>query len=174
VKYLQNRQIYDEVILKALRNARRRVRIATANVKDVQVEFGKDYVSILKLMKKLCHSGVRIEILHSGIPSEPFRRDFDTYDLRSEPGFAMRRCPRVHFKCVLIDDGELFLGSPNLTGAGMGAKGERRRNFEIGIITDDGKVREKVNRLFDDIWEGRMCEQCGRRKVCYVPLEGPS
>jgi phosphatidylserine/phosphatidylglycerophosphate/cardiolipin synthase-like enzyme len=174
MKYLQNKQIYDEIILKQFRNANERVKLATANVKDVQVEFGKSYVSILKMMKALCRNGVRIDILHSGIPSEPFRRDFAKYGLHSEAGFSMRRCLRVHFKCVIIDDRDLFLGSPNLTGAGMGAKGARRRNFEIGILTNDSTIRERVNALFDDIWEGRMCEYCARKKVCYVPLEEPS
>ena len=174
MKYLQNKQIYDEIILNRIRNASQRVRIATANVKDVQVELGGKYVSILKMMKDLCRKGIKVEILHSGIPSEPFRRDFRKFALQKERTFAMRRCLRVHFKCVLVDDGELFLGSPNLTGAGMGAKSEHRRNFEIGVLTGDKVIREKVSALFSDIWEGRMCAQCGRKNVCYVPLESPT
>jgi phosphatidylserine/phosphatidylglycerophosphate/cardiolipin synthase-like enzyme len=174
MQYLQNREIYDEIILKRLQNASKRMRIATANIKDVQVASGRSYISILKVMKKLCRKGVRIEILHAGIPSEPFLRDFKKLALQKEPNFVMRRCLRVHFKCVLIDDRELFIGSPNLTGAGMGAKGVNRRNFEIGVLIEDGTIREKVNALFGDIWEGRMCERCGRKRVCYVPLEEPS
>jgi phosphatidylserine/phosphatidylglycerophosphate/cardiolipin synthase-like enzyme len=174
MEYLQNREIYDEIILKRLHNASKRVRIATANVKDVQVASGWSFVSILKMMKELCRMGVRIEILHAGIPSEPFMRDFKKFALQREPNFAMRRCLRVHFKCVLIDDRELFIGSPNLTGAGMGAKGANRRNFEIGVLIEDRTMRAKVNALFEDIWEGRMCGRCGRKRICYVPLEEPS
>lgn len=174
MKFLENKQIYDEIILGQFQRARKLIRIATANVKDVQVESAGSYVSILKVMRELCRKGVKIEILHSGIPSEPFLRDFRKYGLQNEPGFAMRRCLRVHFKCVLIDDRELFLGSPNLTGAGMGAKGEKRRNFEIGVLTGDMDIRQKVNALFSAVWDGKLCPSCGRKNVCYVPLEGPT
>lgn len=174
MKYLEGRQIYEEVILKKMVHATERVRIGTANVKDMQVESGGEYVSIVKVMKALCRKGVRVEMLHSGIPSEPFLRDLKKFALHEETGFAMRRCLRVHFKCVLIDDRELFLGSPNFTGAGMGAKGAKRRNFEIGLLSDDERIRERVDTLFGDIWSGKYCPQCGRRNVCYAPLEEPS
>lgn len=51
---------------------------------------------------------------------------------------AMERilCPRVHLKSLIIDGRFAYVGSANLTGAGMGAKSDRRRNFESGIITD--------------------------------------
>lgn len=174
LKYLQNREIYDEVVLKMIKHAQHRIRIATANVKDVQVEYGGKYVSILKMVKELCARGVRIDILHAGIPSQRFLKDFKRYGLQNEAHFTMRRCLRVHFKCVLIDDRELFIGSPNLTGAGMGAKGEKRRNFEVGIVTDDGSLRRMVSTLFSEIWEGKHCKGCGRRSICYVPLEEPA
>lgn len=173
MKYLQNRQIYDAVILGSMRSAKRSVRIATANVKDVKVENKGEYASILRIIRDLCRRGVKVEILHSGIPSEPFLKDFKKYKLHEEGNFAMRRCLRVHFKCVLVDENELFFGSANLTGAGMGAKGENRRNFEIGILTDDDSIMNRISTLFSGIWDGKMCGQCGRKKVCYVPLEGP-
>ncbi len=43
--------------------------------------------------------------------------------------------PRVHFKAVVVDGTFAYSGSANLTGAGMGAKSENRRNFEVGFIT---------------------------------------
>lgn len=39
-------------------------------------------------------------------------------------------CPRVHFKCIIVDGVKAYFGSANLTGAGMGAKSEKKRNFE--------------------------------------------
>jgi phosphatidylserine/phosphatidylglycerophosphate/cardiolipin synthase-like enzyme len=174
MRYLENTEIYEVVVLDMLQNARSSVRIATANVKDLQVARGKRYVSILKVLKDLCSKGVCVQILHSGIPSEPFMADFGLYGLGKEANFSMRRCLRVHFKCVVVDDSKLFFGSPNLTGAGMGAKAKNRRNFEIGVITTDASIKEKMNALFEEIWNGKMCGQCGRKKVCYVPLEEPS
>ncbi len=173
IKYLENIEIYESVILDGIRNADHSIWIATANVKDLRVEEDKRYVSINKLFRDLCRKNVELRILHSSIPSEAFLKDFKKYRLGEEKRFLMRRCPRVHFKCVLIDGKRLFVGSPNLTGAGLGAKGENRRNFEIGILTENPELIKHIRSLFLKIWEGKMCSDCGRKKFCYVPLEEP-
>jgi hypothetical protein len=67
----------------------------------------------------------------------------------------------------------MYLGSANLTGAGLGAKGEGRRNFEMGIWTESAEMIEGVLDEFNMLWEGMRCEGCGRREVCPVPLEEP-
>ena len=38
---------------------------------------------------------------------------------------ALRACPRVHFKAVIVDGAFVYVGSANWTGAGLGAKSER-------------------------------------------------
>lgn len=173
-QYLENTEIYKEVILNELPYAHKSLWIATANVKDLHLEERGQYVSILKIFRDLCRKGIAIRILHSDIPSEVFLKDFKKYELARERNFQMKRCPRVHFKAVLVDGGDLFIGSPNLTGAGLGAKGENRRNFEIGILTDSSMFIKKVQTLFSQIWEGNMCKACGRKQICYVPLEQPA
>ena len=45
-------------------------------------------------------------------------------------------CPRVHFKMLIFDFETAYIGSANLTGAGIGMKSSNRRNFEAGILTD--------------------------------------
>jgi phosphatidylserine/phosphatidylglycerophosphate/cardiolipin synthase-like enzyme len=79
-----------------------------------------------------------VRLLHGGLPSGPFRaalakRKRLARALRSR----MRRCPRVHLKMIAVDGRALYLGSANFTGAGLGAKGDARRNFEMGVLTDD-------------------------------------
>jgi len=68
----------------------------------------------------------------------------------------------------------MYLGSANLTGAGLGAKGEDKRNFEMGIWTESPGLIDSVLEQFNTLWEGRPCKTCGRRDVCPVPLEEPS
>jgi phosphatidylserine/phosphatidylglycerophosphate/cardiolipin synthase-like enzyme len=46
-------------------------------------------------------------------------------------------CPRIHTKAVVIDGNQAFIGSANLTGAGLGAKGRHKHNFEAGMLTGD-------------------------------------
>ena len=79
-------------------------------------------------------------------------------------------CPRVHFKCMVVDGVNAYLGSANLTGAGGGAKSETMRNFENGILTDDPSLVEPLFEQFDSVWRGDFCRNCGRRKFCSDPV----
>ena len=85
----------------------------------------------------------------------------------------MRRCPRAHVKAVIPDGKCMYVGSANLTGAGMGAKSLRRRNFEAGIWTDDLSLIDPVLDMLNDIWDGQQCADCGRKQHCPEPLEEP-
>lgn len=65
-------------------------------------------------------------------------------------------CPRVHFKLIIIDTTIAYVGSANLTGAGMGMKSPRKRNFEAGILTDDPEMVEAAIEQFDNVWIGKF------------------
>ena len=80
--------------------------------------------------------------------------------------FRSLLCPRVHFKCVIVDGWFAYSGSANLTGAGMGAKSSKRRNFESGIITTDPEMIEAIMDQFDAVWMGRFCPDCQRKQFC--------
>lgn len=173
LELLEGEALYQRVVLKTVLRARESVWVATANVKDCQVEVGRRYVSIVEVFEELCDRGVEVRLLHSGVPSSAFRESLRATGLAQHRSFKMRRCPRVHFKAVLVDDLHLYLGSANLTGAGLGAKSARRRNFELGLLTEDRALFDQVAQLYHRIWEGLLCPDCGRRDVCYVPLEEP-
>ena len=49
-------------------------------------------------------------------------------------------------------------------------KGERNRNFEAGIFTDEPTLVNSAIEQFDDVWIGSFCKQCGRRDVCKDPI----
>ena len=85
--------------------------------------------------------------------------------------FEMRLCPRVHLKAVIVDGEFLYLGSANWTGAGLGAKGTGRRNFELGMVTDDAPLLDDVQEIFDRIWRGAECAGCKLRALCPRPLD---
>ncbi len=81
--------------------------------------------------------------------------------------------PRLHAKAVVIDCRRMYLGSANLTGAGLGAKADGRRNFELGIWTESPPLIDGVLEQFNALWEGHRCKTCKRKDVCPVPLEEP-
>ena len=114
--------------------------------------------------------GVEIRLLHAGTPSSAALRELKR-DLPA--GLTIRRCPRLHAKAVVIDCRRMYLGSANLTGAGLGAKADGRRNFEMGIWTESPALIDAVLEQFNALWEGHRCRTCRRKDVCPVPLEEP-
>jgi len=155
----------------ALAGCRHRLFIATANVKDLHLPAGRRSArSILDVFEELSERGVEIRLLHSGVPSGPFLGELKEH---FPANLEMRRCPRVHAKTLIADGRLMYLGSANLTGAGLGAKGPGRRNFEAGIWTDDVDLIDPVADMLDQIWVGSECDRCGRRDHCPEPLEEP-
>jgi len=126
--------------------------------------------SIIEIFRGLSKRGVEIRLLQAGTPSSAALRE-----LRAAlPGnLVIRRCPRLHAKAVIVDCMAMYLGSANLTGAGLGAKGQNRRNFELGIWTRSPALIDAVLDQFNALWEGRRCRTCGRKEICPVPLEEP-
>ena len=74
-------------------------------------------------------------------------------------------------KLIIIDSSIAYVGSANLTGAGMGMKSPKKRNFEAGILTDDPEMVEAAIEQFDNVWIGKFCKECGRREYCYDPIK---
>lgn len=75
-------------------------------------------------------------------------------------------CPRVHFKIMVFDQKLAYIGSANLTGAGIGMKSDRKRNFEAGILTSDPALVDAAAEQFDRVWMGAHCKTCGRKEYC--------
>jgi phosphatidylserine/phosphatidylglycerophosphate/cardiolipin synthase-like enzyme len=127
--------------------------------------------SIVQVFRRLAEKGVEIRLLHAGTPSSAALRELR----RALPrGMTIRRCPRLHAKAVIVDSRAMYLGSANLTGAGLGAKADGRRNFELGVWTESPALIDAVLDEFNALWEGRPCATCRRKDVCPVPLEEPA
>jgi phosphatidylserine/phosphatidylglycerophosphate/cardiolipin synthase-like enzyme len=170
---LSGRSLYEEVIRDGILSARRAVWIATANVKELYVERtgGRraGYRSIVTVFNELAERGVDLRLLHAAPPSRRFRAAFDRHPTLVRGGLKMKQCPRVHLKAVIVDGSRLYLGSANLTGAGLGAKGESRRNFELGLVTEDDRLLDEVQALFDALWRGAECDRCALASECPDP-----
>jgi phosphatidylserine/phosphatidylglycerophosphate/cardiolipin synthase-like enzyme len=177
--FLSNREIYTSVVCSLVPQATERLWIATADIKDMYVEppsqvtearsSGRDMVPFLEVLDTLVKRGVEVRLIHAKTPSSNWRDDFDRYPTLWT---AMERmlCPRVHFKCIIVDGVKAYFGSANLTGAGMGVKSEKKRNFENGVLTDDPVLLEPLIEQFDSVWRGDFCRDCGRRKFCSDPV----
>ena len=163
---------FQGVVLNGILKAKTSVVIATADFKAMLVPTGGRgrAKSIIELFRERAAKGVEIRLLHSGVPSSPALRELR----RQLPErITIRRCPRLHAKAVILDCQAMYLGSANLTGAGLGAKAAGRRNFELGVWTRTPEMIDTVLEWFNAIWEGRACETCRRHNICPVPLEEP-
>ncbi|MEO8701934.1 MAG: phospholipase D family protein [Kofleriaceae bacterium] len=181
VELISGRGHYERVIA-AVTAAHTSVWISTANVKELMVEDHrarpgrnrsmrrKQFVSILALLDELAGRGVELRLLHADLPSGPFRSAIAEHPQLVAGALALRRCPRVHMKAVIVDGELLYLGSANWTGAGLGAKGSGRRNFELGIVTDDGGLLDQVQAIYEQVWSGGECTGCKLRAECPGPL----
>lgn len=172
-KFVAGRALYDEVIAGGLARARESVWIATANVKELFIErpgLGRRLVSsVMNLLADLHARGVELRMLHAELPSRRFRAAFDRHPALVAGGLQMKQCPRVHLKVVIVDGAWLYLGSANFTGAGLGMKGDDKRNFELGFVTEDFELLDRVQAMFDALWRGRPCATCKLREVCPDP-----
>ena len=163
-----HRRVIEEEVLRA----HEWVWIATANLKDMHVAgAGRRYVPILQRFDEMSRHGVTFRIVHSDVPSQPFRDDLERFPRLTGGALELQICPRSHWKLVLVDGRFAYVGSANFTGAGLGARSERRRNLEIGLVTEDGEEVRGFMRLFDRFWMGEHCRGCGRRDVCPDPID---
>jgi phosphatidylserine/phosphatidylglycerophosphate/cardiolipin synthase-like enzyme len=176
VRLLVDRDHYDTLVA-LIRGARTSLWIATANLKELLVEApvgtrararGR-YASIAEDLGDLVKRNVDVRMLHASPPSGPMTR---TLTREKAVKARMKMCPRVHLKMIAVDGAHLYLGSANFTGAGLGAKGDGRRNFEMGVVTDDDVLLDAAQARFDRIWRGKECASCRLRDRCPKPIDG--
>jgi phosphatidylserine/phosphatidylglycerophosphate/cardiolipin synthase-like enzyme len=170
-RLLLNRDIYTEFVQSHLPEARRFLWIVTADIKDLYVDVNNRFQPLLEVLSTLVESGVAVRLIHAKEPGPRFREDFDRFDaLIDNELFERILCPRVHTKAIVIDGTLAFVGSANLTGAGMGAKNEHKRNFEAGFVFDDAQQLKELMQWIDELYLGEHCHKCQRRQYCPDPI----
>ena len=165
-QYIADEAHFKEVIARVA-NVKKHLWIGTADIKDLYV----DERPFLGVLADLISKGREVRLIHAKEPGPNFREDFDHYPILFT---RLERvlCPRVHFKQIIFDLKLAYIGSANLTGAGLGMKSTRNRNFEAGILTDDPVLVEAAIAQFDSVWAGFKCKTCGRKQYCSDPVEG--
>ncbi|MBL9116941.1 MAG: phosphatidylserine synthase [Verrucomicrobiaceae bacterium] len=163
---------YQKLVKDIIPQATRFVWIVTADIKDMYVEApGGRYEPFLRVLAELIDSSVTIRLIHAKEPGPRFREDFDRFPSLISDNFERVLCPRVHMKTIIVDGKWAYVGSANLTGAGLGPKNEHRRNFEAGILTDDTSIIQTLMDDIDELYLGNRCRQCQRRDVCPDPIQ---
>ena len=170
ITYISNSNHYNEVLSRVMQ-VKHSLWIGTADIKDLYIEENRKAIPFLGVLTKLIKKGVAVRLIHAREPGPVFREEFDKFPILYD-GLERVLCPRVHFKIMVFDGKEAFIGSANLTGAGIGMKAEGTRNFEAGILTDDPEIVEQAMNQFDEVWMGKYCKTCKRRDFCPDPILG--
>lgn len=166
--YISNESHYEQVIGR-IKMVKKTLWIGTADIKDLYVKDGRGTKPLLEVLSDLAKSGVEIRLIHAKEPGPAFRRDFDKYPALIE-GMERALCPRVHFKIIIFDLKTAYVGSANLTGAGLGMKGENTRNFEAGVLSSNKDFVKNAAEQFDNVWMGAYCKGCRRKAFCGDPI----
>ena len=172
-RFITNKSHYEEVI-ERICSAKSSIRIMTANFKRFRLKpienQGKDYNDgtpfIERLMEKAVQ-GVSVQNVCSN-PSESFTEEWqDYYRQMGEPElFEYMFCDRNHAKLAIIDDKLAYVGSANVTPAGLGQGVFTPGNFEAGIITENQEVISSIKDFFTMIWDEKYCINCHRAEKC--------
>ena len=165
---ISDREHY-EFLIGNIRKAKRSILISTANVKRFSIgetEAKASSESFLDILESLANSGVDIRIICSS-PSRGFLEEMEGHeDLMNNPHFTFKTCRRCHMKMVIIDSEIIYIGSANITAAGMGPRINTRRNFEAGMISSDVNLVEQGIDIFEEGWSKKRCNSCYYKSEC--------
>ena len=165
---ISDREHY-EFLIGNIRKAKRSVLLSTANVKRFSIgetEAKASSESFLDILDSLANSGVDIRIICSS-PSRGFLEEMEGHeDLMNNPNFTFKTCRRCHMKMVIIDSEIIYIGSANITAAGMGPRINTRRNFEAGMISSDVNLVEQGIDIFEEGWSKKRCNSCYYKSEC--------
>lgn len=164
LRYIADKEHYSEVLARC-ESVRHDLWIATADLKDLYVTSGHVAEPFLAVVDRLLRRGVEVRLLHAKEPGENFRHDFDRFP-SLWARLERRLCPRVHFKIMVFDCTTAYIGSANLTGAGMGMKSGDGRNFEAGILTDLPELVDAAADHVESVWQGHRCAGCRHKNIC--------
>jgi phosphatidylserine/phosphatidylglycerophosphate/cardiolipin synthase-like enzyme len=164
---------YEEVI-ERICTAKTSIRIMTANFKRFNLKPTqkqgvnyKDGTPFIKYLMTKAVQGVSVQIICSR-PSQNFLKEWqEYYKQMGRPGlFDYEFCERNHAKIIIIDDRLAYIGSANVTPAGLGQGTFSPGNFEAGILTSNPQIISSLKAHFAKIMNEEYCSSCHRAEKC--------
>ena len=163
---------YNEVI-KRICAAKSSIKIMTADINLIRLKPTasqgnkyKDGTSFIDFLMEKTNKGVSVQIICAE-KSNRFQEDVvRAYCGEAGKHFSVCFCARNHAKVVVIDDKIAYVGSANMTRAGIGQPYASPGNFEVGFIIEAPEIVRSLNELFSKILNHEFCEDCHRRKDC--------
>lgn len=164
-RLITNKSHYEEVV-ERICSAKSSIRIMTANFKRFRLEHTEEQAMfygtpfIERLMEKAVQ-GVSVQIICSK-PSQSFTKEWMEYfqQMNNPKLFEYKFCERNHAKVYIVDDHLAYVGSANVTRAGLKQDTTSQLNFEAGILTEDWELVSSIKAFFSEIWDSKWCSEC--------------
>ena len=161
-----------EVIRDMIPAAKKELLIATADLKNFTSYYNddaNDRYSFTDELITLSQKGVIIKLIYNRMTSN-FSDEYQSI-IQKENNFQLMQCNRNHQKIVMTDREIVYLGSANYTGAGLGGKSVRKRNFETGILVTEHDLINELADNFNKIFTKGYCADCHFNDDCNTFLE---
>ena len=163
---------YEEVI-ERICAAKSSIRIMTGDFKRFKLKptakQGKNYndgTPFIKHLMEKAGKGIAVQIICSR-PSKSFKEEYDAlYEKIKPKNFRIYFCERNHSKVVIVDNKVAYVGSANVTPAGLAQGIMSPGNFEVGILTENHQFISQLNTLFSKIMNGDYCYNCHLANKC--------
>lgn len=163
---------YKEVI-ERICAAKSSIKIMTGDFKRFKLKptkkQGKNYndgTPFIKHLMEKTEKGISVQIICSR-PSKSFKEEYDALYEKIQPkNFRIYFCERNHSKVVIVDNKVAYVGSANITPAGLAQGIMSPGNFEVGIITENHQFISQLNNLFSKIMNGDYCYGCHLANKC--------
>lgn len=169
--HLITENFFQEVIKRACA-AKSSIKIMTADFNRLRLKptrkqskkYG-DGTPFFDFLINKANEGISVEII-TAENSSFFQDDVERANCNTLNNFSVWLCARNHAKVVIIDDKIAYIGSANMTKAGLGQPYCSPGNFEVGIFTEDPEIIASLNERFSDITKYKFCDDCHRKKDC--------
>ena len=79
---------------------------------------------------------------------------------------AAKKRIRSNAMVMIVDNEMAYIGSANVTPAGLGQGVRSPGNFEAGILTENPEIIASLNAHFTKVWNGDYCDGCHRANNC--------
>ena len=163
---------YEEVIEQIIA-AKSSIKIMTGDFKRFKLKptakQGKNYndgTPFIKHLMEKTKKGISVQIICSR-PSKSFKEEYEALYAKIKPkNFRMYFCERNHSKVMIVDNKVAYVGSANVTPAGLAQGIMSPGNFEVGFLTENHQFISQLNTRFSKILNGDYCYGCHLANKC--------
>ena len=153
VQYISDVDHYHEIFSR-MNEVKRSLKISSADLKNFSVFLdGEKPIKFCDFLLCILSRGVHVQLLCMH-PFSFYRWVTDNLpELLEQPKLEIRQNDHVHMKVFIYDDKTAYIGSANLTGAAIGKRSSRQRNYEAGVLVQNNEIFDAAATHFKEVWD---------------------